>query len=116
MIIVVTCLTLGSQLFLKKAISIIGGVGSAGVAHFILAAIQSPYVICAICMQGIGFFLWMFVISRIKLGIAFALSGAFFYILIALSSWILYGEKLSNFQWAGLVLISSGVVMMTISK
>ena len=116
MIVLVTCMTLGSQLLLKKAISVIGPLMQSDKIAFLLAAFTSPYVILAIAMQGFGFILWMFVLSRMKLGIAFGLSGAFFYLLIALSSWYLYGERLSTQQWGGLLLISSGVLLMTWSK
>lgn len=116
MIVVVTCITLGSQLLLKKALTIIGPLAQGDKLQFFLEAVKSPYVLAAIAMQGVGFFLWIFVLSRIKLGVAFALSGAFFYLLIALSSWYLYGEKLSFPQWGGLMLISAGVILMNVFK
>ena len=115
-IVIVTCMTLGSQLLLKKAITVIGPLLQSDKLAFLAAAFTSPYVLSAIAMQGFGFILWMFVLSRVKLGIAFALSGAFFYLLIALSSWYLYGERLTIQQWAGLILISVGVVLMTLAK
>ena len=71
MIVLVTCMTLGSQLLLKKAIVVIGPLMQSDKLGFLLAAFTSPYVILAIAMQGIGFILWMFVLSRMKLGIAF---------------------------------------------
>lgn len=116
MIVVVTCLTLGSQLLLKKAILDINPLMQSSKIDFFVAAIASPYVLSAIAMQGFGFFLWIFVLSRMKLGTAYAISGAFFYILIAIFSLYLYGEKLSILQWAGLLLITAGVVLMGLSK
>jgi drug/metabolite transporter (DMT)-like permease len=116
MLVLVTCMTLGSQLVLKKAINVIGPLMQSDKIAFLIAAITSPYVIMAVVMQGLGFIFWMFVLSRMKLGIAFGLSGSFFYLLMALSSWYLYGERLSTQQWAGLLLISSGVLLMTWSK
>lgn len=115
-IVIVTLMTLGSQLLLKKAVSVLGPLMQTDKVAFLFAAIQSPYVLSAIAMQGFGFVLWMFVLSRIKLGVAFALSGAFFYFLIAISSWYFYGERLSYQQWIGLFLISAGVIVMNISK
>jgi multidrug transporter EmrE-like cation transporter len=109
-------MTLGSQLLLKKAIVIIGPLLQDGKIAFLIAAFTSPYVWTAISMQGLGFVLWMIVLTKLKLGIAFALSGAFFYLLIALSTWYIYGEKLTSQQWGGLMLISTGVVLMTLSK
>jgi multidrug transporter EmrE-like cation transporter len=64
-------------------------------------------------IQGVGFVVWVVVISRIKLGLAFALAGAFLYILMALVSWQLYGERLAPLQWVGIVLVSAGVLMIS---
>lgn len=116
MIVVVTCMTLGSQLLLKKAITVIGPLLDVDKVAFLVSAFTSPYVLSAIAMQGFGFVLWIFVISKVKLGVAFALSGAFFYMLIALSSWYLYDERLTMQQWSGLVLITLGVALMTLVK
>lgn len=116
MIVLVTCMTLGSQLLLKKAISVIGPLMQSDKVAFLFAAFTSPYVILAIMMQGFGFILWVFVLTKMKLGIAFGLSGAFFYLLIAISSWYLYDENLTLQQWGGLFLISTGVLLMTLSK
>lgn len=115
-IVLVTCMTLGSQLLLKKAIIAIGPLMQSDKIAFLFAAFTSPYILLAIAMQGFGFVLWVFVLSRIKLGVAFGLSGSFFYLLIALSSWYLYGERLSMQQWVGLFLISTGVLLMTLAK
>jgi small multidrug resistance pump/undecaprenyl phosphate-alpha-L-ara4N flippase subunit ArnE len=83
---------------------------------FLLQAVTSPYVLTAIAIQGCGFLLWILVVSRIKLGVAFAISGSFFYLLIAFSSWLLYGERISAMQWAGLTLISIGVALMNLGS
>lgn len=115
-IVVVTLMTLGSQLLLKKAVTVLGPLMQTDKVAFFLAAFQSSYLLSAIALQGFGFFLWMFVLSKIKLGVAFALSGAFFYFLIAMSGWYFYGERLSYQQWIGLCLISAGVIVMNISK
>ena len=116
MIVLVTCLTLGSQLLLKKAINVIGPLTQSDKISFLIAAFTSPYVLLAIAIQGFGFILWMFVLSKLKLGVAFGLSGAFFYLIAALSSWYLYDERLSLQQWGALLLISSGVLLMTLPK
>ena len=45
--------------------------------------------------------------------VAFAISGAFFYLLMAAVTWLLYGERLTLWQWAGIALISTGVLMVS---
>lgn len=116
MIVFVTCSTLGSQLLVKRAVTEIAARDPmpTGV-QWLLAACLSPGVIMAVAIQGIGFIVWVVVVSRVKLGVAFAISGSFFYILIAAASWFFYGERLGPLQWFGLTLVSSGVLLMTLS-
>ena len=115
MILFVTCSTLGSQLLIKHAVTQLATrTPSLAGMHWLLAALLSPAVIAAIAIQGIGFIVWVVVVSRVKLGVAFAISGGLFYILMAVVTWLLYGERLSFGQWAGLALISCGVLMVSL--
>lgn len=115
LILLVTFCTIGSQLLLKHAI---GGIAvvlkEQGAVQFVLAAIQSPLVITAVAIQGIGFVVWWFVLTQERLSVAFAISGSFFYLVMAAASWALYGERLSAPQWAGLALITIGVVTLNL--
>ena len=115
LILFVTCSTLGSQLLVKRAVLEIGTRTPApqGV-DWLVAAVTSPTVWLAVAIQGVGFVVWMVVVSRIKLGVAFATSGSFFYIVLALLSWYLYDERLSAGQWFGIGLISCGVLMISL--
>ena len=114
MILFVTCSTLGSQLLLKDSVvriarrtPVLTGL------DWLFAVLSSPTLWIAVVIQGIGFLVWLVVVSRVKLGMAFAISGAFFYILMALLSWQLYGERLAPLQWTGIVLVSAGVLMIS---
>jgi drug/metabolite transporter (DMT)-like permease len=102
--------TIVSQLLLKKGIIINSNILPIKTIQSLIKILISPFVLGAIFLQIIGYIVWIFVISRMKLGLAFAISGSFFYILLALASWVLYKEKLSSIQWIGLVLITSGVL------
>lgn len=117
MIIFVTLSTLVSQLLVKNGVNLIAArdPGLKGV-KWLMAAVLSPSIIGAVAIQGVGFLVWVVVVSRMKLGIAFAISGAFFYLFIALSSWMIYGEKLSVLQWGGLAMISCGVLLMVVDS
>lgn len=114
MIVFVTCSTLGSQLLVKRAVTgIAARMPVPRGTDWLLAAMMSPWVWTAVAIQGVGFVVWMVVVSRVKLGLAFAVSGSFFYILLALLSWALYGERLAPLQWGGIVLVSVGVLMIS---
>lgn len=115
MILFVTCATLGSQLLIKRTVAQLAARTPAPTGmDWLLAALVSPSVIAAIAVQGIGFIVWVIVVSRVKLGVAFAISGGSFYLLMAAATWLLYGERLNPWQWAGIALISTGVVMVSV--
>ncbi|WP_372372265.1 SMR family transporter [Xanthomonas sp. NCPPB 1638] len=114
LIFIVTCSTIGSQLLVKRGLTQIAArVPSPEGIAWLVAAVLSPSVITAIVMQGVGFVVWMLVVRHVKLGVAFAISGAFFYLLLALLSWLFYGERLAAWQWVGLGLISAGVALVS---
>jgi drug/metabolite transporter (DMT)-like permease len=113
LIVIVTVNTVASQLLLKRAIGEIGGPSSVpDLGRFFAAAAISPWVYGSILLQVIGYALWMIVISQEKLGIAVAVSGSAFYVLTAMMSWMLYGERLTPVQWGGIGLITIGVILM----
>ena len=115
MILFVTCSTLGSQLLIKRAVTQIATrTPIPSGLDWLVAALLSPTVLAAIAVQGLGFIVWVVVVSRVKLGVAFAISGGTFYLLLAALTWLLYGERLTLGQWAGLALISSGVLMVSL--
>lgn len=114
MILLVTTFTIGSQLLVKAGVlRLVVRDPSTNFCAWLLGVATSPAIVAAVAVQGLGFLLWVVVVTRMKLGAAFAISGGFFYLLIAMASWAFYGERLNALQWVGLLLISSGVVLMT---
>ena len=66
MILFVTCSTLGSQLLIKHAVAQLAlrSPPLSGMPR-LFAAVLSPTVIAAIAVQGIGFLVWVVVVSRV---------------------------------------------------
>jgi drug/metabolite transporter (DMT)-like permease len=58
--------------------------------------------------------MWMIIVSRERVGVAKASVGAGFYTLIALSAWLVCGETLSPGQWAGIALVTMGVICISL--
>jgi drug/metabolite transporter (DMT)-like permease len=103
------------QLLLKRGMAALGGLGFFTDGWiFVQAAARSPWLWCAIVVQGFGYLLWMIVVTRVKLGVATASVGAGFYILAALSAWCVFGESLTVAQWIGIVLITIGVTCVSL--
>lgn len=115
MIMFVTVNTIASQLILKYGVQkITQTVPYTEVYEFMIKAMFSPIIISAVFLQGIGYVVWIFVVAKMKLGIAFAISGSLFYILMALFSWFFLGERINSYQWAGILLITCGVLLITL--
>jgi drug/metabolite transporter (DMT)-like permease len=115
LIIAVTVNAVAGQLLLKHALATLGGRAAlATMTKFVLVAATSPLMYASLAVQGLGYILWVVLISREKLGVATASVGAGFYILVPLCAWALYGESLSNVQWLGIGLITIGVTCVSL--
>lgn len=118
MIATTTICTLAAQLILKKAVNspLMRAELVEGPVQFIIGAALNPLVWTALVLQVFGYVVWFFVLTREKLAVSFALSGAMIYILTAFLAWMLYGERLSFQQWIGIALISSGVIFVAYQR
>jgi multidrug transporter EmrE-like cation transporter len=115
LILIVTLCTIGSQLILKNGVGQITAIlREQGIVAFLIAAATSPVIIGALAIQGLGYVVWLFVLTQSRLSTAFATSGSFFYLVMAAASWYLYGERLTLAQWFALVLISAGVMILNL--
>jgi drug/metabolite transporter (DMT)-like permease len=115
LIVAVTVNAVMGQLLLKHALATLGGrTALATMSKFVLDAATSPWIYASLAIQGIGYVLWIVLISREKLGVATASVGAGFYALTPLCAWALYGESLNNVQWLGIALITIGVTCVSL--
>jgi drug/metabolite transporter (DMT)-like permease len=114
LIVAISFNAVAGQLLLKRALGALGGREAlSSMSKFLLDALASPWIYASLAVQGLGYFLWMILISREKLGIATASVGAGFYILMPLCAWTFYGESLSYLQWFGIALITAGVIFVS---
>jgi drug/metabolite transporter (DMT)-like permease len=103
------------QLFLKRALISIGRSPTfATLPDFLVLAAKSPWFYVSLAIQGLGYLLWMILISRMKLGVATASVAAGFYVLMALCAWAVYGEALTALQWLGIGFITIGVACVSL--
>lgn len=115
--VAVTVNAVVSQLLLRHALNQLGSPASlSGVPRFVGNAVLSPWIYASVALQILGYVLWMLVVSRAKLGVATASIGAGFYILMALSAWLIYGETLSALQWTGIFWVTLGVVCISLGQ
>lgn len=113
-----TLCTLIAQMVLKKAVNSqpMKVALADGPLSFILGAALHPLVWLALVLQVAGYIVWFFVLAREKLAVSFAISGAMIYTITALSAWYVYDERLTPYQWLGIVMISLGVLFVAYQK
>lgn len=116
LIVFVTVDAVVGQLLLKHALATLGGRAALrATSRFIVDAATSPWMYASLAIQGLGYFLWIVLISREKLGVATASVGAGFYALMPLCAWAIYGESLTIVQWLGIGLITLGVTFVSLN-
>jgi drug/metabolite transporter (DMT)-like permease len=104
-----------SQLVLRRGLQNLSIPASlSNMPRFIGDAALSPWIYASVTLQILSYMMWMLIVSREKLGVATATVGAGFYVLMALSAWLVYGETLSLTQWAGIALVTLGVVCISV--
>lgn len=109
-----TLCTLVAQLILKRAVNVpaMRAALEDGPLQFVLAAALNPLVWVALMLQVAGYITWFFVLTREKLAVSFAISGAMVYTIMAFAAWYFYGERLGALQWVGIMMISAGVLFV----
>jgi drug/metabolite transporter (DMT)-like permease len=104
-----------SQLVLRRGLQdFVSPASVTNLPRFIGSAALSPWIYASITLQILSYVMWMLIVSREKLGVATATVGAGFYTLMALSAWLVYGETLSPVQWAGIALVTLGVICISL--
>lgn len=82
----------------------------------ILAAIFRPKTLVGFSFYVVGTFVWLFVLSRVPLSIAFPLFSMSYFLVVILSATILKERVAWRYAIVGLVLISVGVSFIGLSS
>ena len=76
-------------------------------------AFVSPYVLAGLAMYGLGAILWLFVLARLDVSMAYPFVGLGF-ILTMLLGFLLLGEVLSILRIVGTLLVLIGVTLISV--
>ncbi len=106
--------TVLAQLLFKKGMMILGELdfSLANILSVIPNIFKNAYLLLGTIFFGIAFLLWFFVLSKLKLNIAYPISTSVNLGLVALGSWLFFRESLSLLQIFGVVLIVSGIFLI----
>jgi multidrug transporter EmrE-like cation transporter len=103
-----------SQFLFKKGMAVIGSVNFSLINFWFLikSVFKSPYIFIGLIFYGVGFILWLFVLSKLKLSIVYPFT-ALNIVLITLISHFFLKESISILQIVSIVLICTGIVLLT---
>ncbi|CAH0130779.1 EamA family transporter [Pseudomonas carnis] len=72
---------------------------------------RNPGILAAIASYLGAFFVWMLILQRSSLSLAFPLSSLVF-VAVLLGSWLGLGEHISVLHWVGVVVIIGGIALL----
>ena len=75
-------------------------------------AISSPWVLLGVALQASFFFLYLALLSRADVSQVLPLTALDYVVVAVLAQWIL-GEGVTVARWAGIVLITAGVFLVS---
>ena len=75
----------------------------------LLEPFRNPYIFSGLVLHGTGFFLYVFVLSRLQLNVLYPVATGLSIMLITLLSVMLLGERLGSTQLIGIAAIVGGI-------
>ena len=105
-------LTVIGQILFKHGMNMVGRVNSLQDAFGKLTqAFLNPYVLSGIAIYGFTTLVWLVILSRVKLSIAYPMLS-FGYVLSILFSWMLFKESIPKTRIIGALVICIGVYLV----
>jgi len=117
MLIAITAGTIGDILLAKgmKELGDLSAMNLRTILDTVVRALTNPKLMFGTAMLAVFFFLWLAVLSWEDLSVALPMQ-ALNYVLVAVLAKYYLHEQVSPLRWAGIVLVSIGVMMITRSS
>ena len=105
-------LTVMGQILFKHGMNMIGRISSVrDAAGKLIQAFMNPYILSGIAIYGFTTLVWLVILSRVKLSIAYPMLSSG-YVLSILFSWMLFKESIPKVRIIGAVIICIGVYLV----
>jgi len=103
-----------AQILFKKGILAIGELefSLSGVLNLIPKILQNAWLLSGMIIFGISFLVYLFVLSKSQLNIAYPIVVSAGIIIISLVSWLFFKETLSWLQLGGITFIIFGIFLL----
>ena len=109
-------LTVTGQLLLKQGMLRVGRVGELdGVIPKLIKAFMNPFVIGGITTYGFTTMIWLVVLSRIKLSVAYPMISLG-YVISIFCAWFLFKESVPKVRVMGAIVICIGVYLVASAR
>ncbi len=112
----VPILVIISQTFLRKGLVKIGGIQINNFKSFLesfFRLFQEAYIYIGVIIAIAGAFIWLIVISKKELTVAFPISSGIFFIILFLSSWLFLKEDITIWKIMGVATILVGISVIS---
>ena len=97
-----------------KGLGELGGFSPRSILSFLGRALRAPWFWAGIGLLALGFFSLLALLSWADVSLVIP-DAALSYVAGALGAKFLLGERLSALRWAGIVLVSAGVALVSLS-
>jgi undecaprenyl phosphate-alpha-L-ara4N flippase subunit ArnE len=77
--------------------------------------LRSPWLWWALLSMGLALLLWLVVLQRLEVGVAYSMLSINF-VLVTLAGRLLFAEEIDGRHWFGVALVTAGVAMMGLSS
>ncbi|AKP48741.1 EamA family transporter [Bacillus smithii] len=79
----------------------------------ILKLLLSPYILTGLILYGAATVLWLFILSKVPLSVAYPIQSLA-YVFALFGAYFFFGETLTSWKIAGVLLIVAGVAMISV--
>ena len=113
LLLAITFINVFGQFFIKKGVSgqELSLVSLNGIKYFLTLFLQ-PYIIFGFLFYAVSSILWMFVLSKVDLSLAYPMLS-FGYVLVLIISKIFLNETITLERWLGVLLICIGIIFLS---
>jgi len=108
-------LTVGAQLALRqgaRTLEVSSGISVGIVVDFL----KNSFLMIGLLLFGVSFFLYVFILSRLQLNVAYPVATGAILILITVISHFVLKETLTTLQVVGILAIALGIVLVLLPK
>src|SRR3989338_3649437 len=103
-----------AHMMLKKGVSLLGNINLSwlNLWNLSISVIKNFYIVGGLFLMGVGFMIWLFILSRINISIVYTISTSLTIVAVVAASYFLFNESLNFLHIAGIAAIVFGIFLI----